>query len=47
MCEVEQGPAAALRAGEFWLVFGACLEKLPGKQARVDNSCRSPTITRM
>lgn len=39
--QAEQRPAAwphpeeALRAGEFWQVFEACLEKLPGKQARV------------
>jgi len=28
-------PEEALREGEFWLVFEACLEKLPGNQARV------------
>lgn len=28
-------PEEALREGQFWRVFEACLEKLPGKQARV------------
>lgn len=28
-------PEASLREGQFWLVFEACLENLPGNQARV------------
>jgi RNA polymerase sigma-70 factor (TIGR02943 family) len=28
-------PEEALREGQFWRVFEACLEKLPGNQARV------------